>query len=389
MSLLNQYFSRRSDRESHELTVSPMESAAPVETREMSVQVMSVSQHDFSGADAQLISLMNSVKEQAVNLQCDHLKISADIDMRLDILANRMATLHPLLSKSVLLASEREHTISQMQEAESEMGRRITEHERELAHYKPLAIKLGQDLHATQALLAESQQQCAALEVDHRKANATINEYYQRVSNAEGLRQRAMEENAVFVQKINASDATIQALMRENATLRSEAINLASELERKEVQLVAATQKLSAATDETKRAKVALAARETETAQSVREAHFALREAEDHSRRSVETLNEREKQIYDLEVKLSAVQSKADYLHRTNERLRDEVRRHVNHIGNIEASNRQLLDTLSRTTAQLEQADASSQDHRHDGQQASNVLTLPRINEDRDAAVAK
>ena len=43
--------------------------------------------------------------------------------------------------------------------------------------------------------------------------------------------------------------------------------------------------------------------------------------------------------------------SKLDFLTRTNQRLREELRRSLDHVGNLEASNRKLLDLLARNSA--------------------------------------
>ena len=55
------------------------------------------------------------------------------------------------------------------------------------------------------------------------------------------------------------------------------------------------------------------------------------------------------------EIKRSALDSKLDFLTRTNQRLREELRRSLDHVGNLEASNRKLLDLLSRNSAAEEQ----------------------------------
>lgn len=59
----------------------------------------------------------------------------------------------------------------------------------------------------------------------------------------------------------------------------------------------------------------------------------------------------KEKQFYDSEIKRSALESKIDFLTRTNQRLREDLRRHLDHIGNLEASNRKLLELLARNSA--------------------------------------
>ena len=40
---------------------------------------------------------------------------------------------------------------------------------------------------------------------------------------------------------------------------------------------------------------------------------------------------------------------------RINQRLREDLRRHLDHIGNLEASNRKLLDLLARNSIAEEQ----------------------------------
>jgi chromosome segregation ATPase len=388
MSVLGNYFGRRPERDYRAPVIKVSQAARELNKQIISTDYIDNGQQEFVHVDTQLLSLMDSVKDQAVTLQCDHAKFAADLDMRLEILANRMSTLQPLLGKSITQANEREQAIARLLEAQDELKRRMSDADRDLAHFRPLATKLGDELSAVQTQLAEKIQHCAVLEADNKKAHSTINEYFQRVATAEGLRQRALEENAAFVQKLNANDSTIQSMLRESANLKSEVINLSSELERKDAYATAIAQKLSIAADEQKRAIAALSAAEAQADQTVQQMSSRLSDAEERCKRATEVLNEREKRIYDLEVKQSAIQSKADYLNRTNERLREELRRHLNHIGNIESSNRQLLDSLSRATAQLEHGEPPVQHQDTGTAQSSNILTLPRISEARDAATS-
>ena len=68
-----------------------------------------------------------------------------------------------------------------------------------------------------------------------------------------------------------------------------------------------------------------------------------------------ETITAKDKQIYDSENKRLALESKVDFLTLMNQRLREDLRRHLDHIGNLEASNRKLLDLLARNSIAEEQ----------------------------------
>ncbi|MDP3318458.1 MAG: hypothetical protein Q8S58_04960, partial [Bosea sp. (in: a-proteobacteria)] len=60
--------------------------------------------------------------------------------------------------------------------------------------------------------------------------------------------------------------------------------------------------------------------------------------------------------VYDLDIKLSALQSKSDFLAGVNQQLRTDLRHHIDHVGTLEHSNRQLIEAMSRHRQATEEA---------------------------------
>ena len=105
---------------------------------------------------------------------------------------------------------------------------------RELAFYRPLAVKLEDELRIARDNIADTKRNFAALEADYVNAQGAHNDLFQRMASAEAARQRATEENTALLGTLNQHDFAFQALLRENANLKSETVSVASDLERAE-----------------------------------------------------------------------------------------------------------------------------------------------------------
>jgi chromosome segregation ATPase len=352
MTLIGNYFSRQqASWRQKSPSDAPKESSAPSEENDRTVHFLQQTKNQDAKPEDQLASLMNAVKDQAVNLKCEQAKVISDWQIGLDLLARRMATLQPLLTKSLQANADKDQTIERLSAAEAELTGRLLDVERDLAHYRPLAIQLDDELRAVRAELKGSNRRAAELESEYAKSQGTINDLFQKAATVDAARQRVLEENVSYAQKLNEQDASLQSLVRQTVQLKSELVASGSDIERLEVELRSVTKKLASECDEHARAKAAMETAEAQLAQVQKESQAQVKEAEARERRATEALSVREKQYYDLDIRQSAVLSKVDFLTRTNQRQREDLRRHLDHIGNLEASNRQLLDALARQAA--------------------------------------
>lgn len=145
-----------------------------------------------------LQSLMSAVREQAVELRCEHAKIVSNLSLNFDLLTSRLATIEPLLTKAVEANGKNEASVGLLTVSNDEYKRKLAEAERAVACYRPLAIKLEDDLQIARAQVAEADRKFAALEGDYVKAQGATNELFQKMSSAEMARQRAAEENSAL-----------------------------------------------------------------------------------------------------------------------------------------------------------------------------------------------
>jgi chromosome segregation ATPase len=367
MTLIGNYFGRlqgngRQKGESDTLA----EPAAPAEDAERTIHSLPQAKSQDGKPEDQLASLMNAVKDQAINLKCEQAKVISEWQIGLDLLARRMATLQPLLTKTLQANAEKEQTIARLTASEAELTRRLSEAERDVWHYRPLALQLEDELRGVRAQFAESNRRQTELETEHAKSQGTINDLFQKAATADGARQRVIEENAAYAQKLHEHDASLQSLVRETTQLKSELVSSNGEIERLEDELKNVSKKLAGECDEHARAKAALQKLQAQFTQLQKDSQAQLKEAAEREHRLAETLSMREKQYHDLDIRQSALVSKVDFITRTNQRHREDLRRHIDHIGNLESSNRQLLDALARhagsaedSAAEIEEAQTS------------------------------
>jgi chromosome segregation ATPase len=349
MAFIGNYFNRQQGSGRQKGTSDPTtDPSVNPEESDRTVHALQPVKIQDAVTDEQLASLMNAVKDQAINLKCEQAKIISDWQISLDLLARRTATLQPLLTKSLQANAERDQTIARLSSAEADLTRRLIDAERDLAHYRPLATQLEDELRVVRAQLIDSNRQGAELEAEYAKSQGTINDLFQKGATAESARQRALEESASYAQKLNELDASLQSMVRQTVQLKSELISSGGDVERLEAELRSVTKKLATECDEHARAKAAMETAQAQLAQVQKESQAQIKEAEERERRATEALSVREKQYYDLDIRQSALSSKVDFLNRTNQRQREDLRRHLDHIGNLEYSNRQLLDALAR-----------------------------------------
>ena len=296
-------------------------------------------------------SLMSAVRDQAVELRGEHAKIASSLSLNFDVLANRLSTVQPLLAKAMKLANESKTSVGLLTVSNDDYKRKLAEAERDIALYRPLALKMEEDLRLERLDHAETKRKFDALEEEHARAQGAHNELFQKMSSAELDHQRAAEEKDALVQKLNEHDSAIQSLLRENAHLKSEIVSVTADLERAEHQSRSLAEKYATDLENGDRAKTSLNSLQAEFDQFRKESSAQIKQVKERESALTEALSIKEKQFYESEIKRSAIDSKVDFLTRTNQRLREDVRQHLDHVGNLEASNRKLLDALARNSA--------------------------------------
>jgi chromosome segregation ATPase len=304
----------------------------------------------LSGPD-QVASLFSSVQNQAIDLQCQLAKATSDWTLALDLLTGRTAALEPLLNGALKVSKEREGVIEELTASNKEYKYKLADLDRELIHYRPMALQLDEDLRIAKDQLEKSARRMRDLEAENTRAIGDYNDLYRKLATAETVNQRLGEDNVAYSQKLNENDVTIQTLLRNTAQLRSDLVSASADRERAENESGEFANKLTAANEELKKTQVSLDSVKLQMHALKKESATQVKEAEERERQALETLVAKDKQIYDLETKLAGVNSKNEFLDRMVLRLRDELRRHLDHIGTLESSNRQLLETLSRNSA--------------------------------------
>lgn len=296
------------------------------------------------GADDQLSTLMIAIKEHAVALKCEQEKVISDWQISLDQLTGKVATLQPLLAKNIQAGADREQALSRVAAAEKDLKHRLAQAERDLAHYRPLAIQFESEVRALRHQYSSAQSQAIDSENECRKAQGIANDLQQRLSTSEAVRQQLQEANTAHRQRLQKHDITLPNLVRETAQLKAELAAAISDRDHLDGDREAIAKKLAVECEEHNRAKEALAQVQAQFAQLQSETQTRIQEAEGRAWHGAEKLSGYEQQIHDLEIRQSALLSKVDFLNRMNQRQRDDLRRQNDHIGNLEASNRQLLD---------------------------------------------
>jgi chromosome segregation ATPase len=294
--------------------------------------------------DEQLSTLMVGLKEDAVALKCQQERILSDWQLSLDQLTGKMATLQPLLAKTVQAGSDREQALSRSLSAETELKHRLAQAERDLAHYQPSAIQFESELRTLRHQLSTVQSSAIASENECRKALGMVNDLQQRLGTSDVARQKLAEDNNSYRQRLQKHEITLPILVREAAQLKSELAVAQSDREHLDSELAAIGRKFSAECEEHHRDKELLAQVQAKFALLHGESQSKIAEAEERARHSAEKLAGLEQQIHDMEIRQSALLSKIDFMTRINQRQRDDLRRQTDHIGNLEASNRQLLE---------------------------------------------
>ena len=353
MTIIGQYFSGKNnlDKNNIDESIVSLKKFNPHKDAvlaEKSIQNLNINISKESEPESEIASIMDALKEQAINLKCEHNKFISDWQIAVDLMANRVSKIHPLLAKNIEASAEREREMARLSASEAELARRLLDAERDLAHYRPAAMRLEDELHSTRNQLSDSRKRVEDLEAEREKSQRAFSDLANKAASDVAARQRLMEENATYLQKLQDHDASLKTLVRESSNLKSELVSKTSDVDRLEAELGNLTKKLTTEFDEHARAKGTVDMLKAQLAQTRLDASATVRDAEERERGALEMASTREKQCHDLEVRQTALLSKIDFLERLNARHRDELRRQLDQIGNLDASNRSLLDALSR-----------------------------------------
>jgi chromosome segregation ATPase len=301
-----------------------------------------------AGGGTDLDSLMSALQNQALELRGKHASAVSSLSLDFDVLNNRLSTIGSRLNKAMEAAAKSEASVAVLTTSNDDYRRRLSEAEGELALLRPLTAKLEHELRLARNQITETDRRLVTLETDHAAAQGTCNELLQKMSSADLARQRTMEENAALAQKLNEREFAVQSLLREAAHLKSESASITGNLELAERDARLLADKYTVELEGNSRSSSALNALQLQFAQFRKDSAAQVEQIEGRNAVLTETLTIKDKQIYDSENKRLALESKIDFLTLMNQRLREDLRRHLDHIGNLEASNRKLLDLLAR-----------------------------------------
>ena len=299
------------------------------------------------GSSHEVGQLMAAISDQSNELQAEFAKIS-NWSVQLDLLMTRTATMQQILPKFIQTSQDQAAQIEELGGVCTRQDREIAGLQTEIGHYRPLALRYEEELHRSRAALDQNQTALAALEAEHGKLQSEVNSLLQRLSRADSRIQRLSEERQVVDQKLLEKSAAAQNLSREVAMLRSDLVAATGENSRLQRDIAALAEKMSSEREAANEASGQAQARIVSALQTIKELEAQAAAAAERERRLVEDLGQRDKSVYDLEIKLSALQSKADFLTGVNQQLRTDLRHHIDHVGTLEHSNRQLIDAMSR-----------------------------------------
>lgn len=318
-----------------------------VERGEHFIKTPDAEQIDTEQFVTDLALMMETLKDQALGMRYEFTKLN-NWATQFDLLASRVSTMQPLLNGALQKSLGLERELSAVTASREGLARKASDLEGEVNHYRPLCVRLEEEVRTLRSELTSARQYAEGLEADHQKAQANINSLLQKLSTSESVRQRVAEEGAAIERTLRDNTVATQTLMREVAQLKSSLSAATGEMERLEVENAHLREKLVQERDSGVQLNSAMKSLKLKEEQSRRELAAQLKEAERREQTLSQALNAKEKDLYDLEIKHSGLLSKTELLVRMNDRLREDVRRHVDHIGTVEASNRQLLESLSR-----------------------------------------
>ncbi len=301
----------------------------------------------------ELENLMNSIKQQSVEISCEFASL-ANWSSQIEMLSARAATLQPMLKSLVEKSTVQASALTELSRNKDSAERRISELEAEVQHYRPLAARFEEDLRVARDKFNLTQASLTSLEGQYSQAQAYSNELMHKLSVAESRTLRVTEENVAFKQKALEHNAMIQSLLREVANLKSSIAIATSEVEKQSQEIASLTQKLAAEKEASSQTGSNMSLVLMREARMEKDLKMRLNELEEQQQELVQKLAIRDKQLYEAEIKNSAITSKVEFLTQLNHRLREDLRGQMDHTSMMEVSNRQLLEAMTHRRIQDE-----------------------------------
>jgi chromosome segregation ATPase len=305
-------------------------------------------EEEVSGEDgANVGSLMSTIQDQAVEIRGKHANAVSGLLLDFEILTDRIATIGSQVNRAVQAARKSEASVALLTTSNDDLKRKLSDAEREVVFLRPETNKLGEELRNARKQLTESERRLIALEAECSSAQKACNDLLDKLASSEAARQRTTEERTVIAQKLNERDFTIQSMLRENTQLKSEAASMVSSVELAEQEARAWADKYTAEHENNTRAGEAVISLQLQLEQIRKDNLAQVQHVEGRKSVISEALAIKERQLNESENKRLALEAKIDYLTKMNQRLRDESKRNLEHIGGLETSNRKLLDSLA------------------------------------------
>lgn len=297
--------------------------------------------------------LMAAINAQSNELSAEFSRI-ASWSMQLDLLMTRTATMQQLLPRFIDKSQEQTGLIHELNTARIRQEREIAGLQTDLAHYRPLAQRQEEELHKLRAAYELTQHSLATLEGEHAKLQGEINQLLQKLSQADLRIHRLSEERQVLEQSLAEKSLAQQGLSRDVALLRSDLVASKAENDRLQRDMSLLTQKMAEERRGAQEVETLAQSRTISSSQMIRELEAQLAAAAERERKLIEDLARSDKQSYDFGIRLSALQSKTEFLTGVNAKLREDLRHHIDHVGTLEQSNRQLIAAMTRSREEME-----------------------------------
>jgi DNA repair exonuclease SbcCD ATPase subunit len=310
-------------------------------------------------SDGELDDLMNSIKQQSIEISCEFAAF-ANWSAQIETLSSRAATLQPLLKNLVEKSSRQATDLVEVSRKKDSADRRISELKTEVEHYRPLAARFEDELRIAKEKYSQSQTLLASLEAQFGQAQGYSNELMHKLSAAESKALRVTEENIASKQKALEHNTMIQSLLREVANLKSAIAVATSDVERQEQEIGTLSEKLAMEKESSSQAAASMAQIQMREARAEKDFKLRLSELEEQQQDLIQKLAIRDKQVYEAEIRNAAISSKVEFLTQLNQRLREDLRGHIDHSNMMEVSNRQLLEAMSHRRLHDDDFDADS-----------------------------
>ncbi len=290
-------------------------------------------------------NLMNSVKQQSVDISCQFATF-ANWSSEIETLSARAATLQPLLTKLVEENSSQAAALAELSRSKEAVDHRMSGLETEVAHYRPLAARLEEELLVVKEKYASAQSMLSSLEGQFAQHQSENNELIYSLAKAESKATRAGEENMALRQKALEHNAVIQSQMREVADIKSAISTKSRELQKQEELVADLSAKLAASQESGNHSASTLSAVLMREAQMEKDLQKRLAESAEHQQDLMQKLANRDKHLNVAEGKIAGLNSKVEFLTQLTQKLRDELRN--DHASMIENSNRQMVESISK-----------------------------------------